>query len=64
MNAATHVGAYRIRPESVHVNQWVYTGVCDTPLQVIEQDEVTHECVRLCLSASSVSSECTNLYRA
>ncbi len=29
------VGAYRIRPENIHVDKRVHSGVCDTPLQVI-----------------------------
>ena len=28
----TPVGAYRIRPENIHVDKWTHTGVCDTPL--------------------------------
>ena len=29
------VGAYRIRPECVHLSLCMYSGVCDTPLRLI-----------------------------
>ena len=29
------VGAYRIRPECAHLSLRMYSGVCDTPLQLI-----------------------------
>ena len=30
-----NVGAYCIRPENIHVDKCVHSGVCDTPLQLI-----------------------------
>ena len=32
------VGAYRIRPENIHVDQLAHSGVCDTPLQEMFTD--------------------------
>ncbi|HJC98090.1 MAG TPA: hypothetical protein H9924_05510 [Candidatus Phocaeicola merdavium] len=30
-----NVGAYRIRPECTNLSTWMFSGVCDTPLQFI-----------------------------
>ena len=37
-----NVGAYRIRPANIHVDKWVHSGVCDTPLQLIWQNADIH----------------------
>ena len=34
------VGAYRIRPENIHVDYWTHSGVCDTPLQRMEETQL------------------------
>jgi len=30
-----NVGAYRIRPAYTNLSTWIFSGVCDTPLQLI-----------------------------
>ena len=53
------VGAYRIRPENIHVDKCTHSGVCDTPLRRLFVDIyiVYKSLLFLSMSRFSVSTE-------